>query len=444
MANGENDTTWGTQLNTVLEMIEDSISGRAAVTHDDTANYTLTTANGTSDEARCMIINVAGALGAARNVVCPTSAKLYVVKNATTGGFAFTFKTTAGTGISVPNGKTMILFCDGTNVVEALDQINGNLAVAGLTVTGNVTLGDTTADTFRVTSDAIAVAAAGSGGRNSLSVTNLNNTASSRSSAIISVAGTTADDADLSFIVTGTTTWSMGLDNSDSDKFKISASATLGTSDIFESTTGGYAIFTSSAASSTTFKNSHATTPQGLYIQFTQASPDNNTQTFLQCDDGTTARCYIYSDGDLQNHDNSYGAISDERLKQDIVAAGSQWEDVKALARATIKWRDIGDVKRDGAAAKVMLGLGAQTAEKISPGLVIESPETEEVELPVFDEKEPDIPLIGKALKERRPTGRNIKGVQYSLAYMKALKALGEAMERIEQLEARLAAAGIK
>ena len=141
MANGEADDVWGTNLNQVLEMIEDAISGRAAVTHDDTANYTLTTANGTVDEARMMIQNIAGALTAARNVVCPTSAKLYVVKNATSGGFAFTFKTTAGTGISVPNGKTMLLFCDGTNVVEALDQINGNLAIAGtLAVTGASTL----------------------------------------------------------------------------------------------------------------------------------------------------------------------------------------------------------------------------------------------------------------------------------------------------------------
>ena len=137
---GANDSAWGSLANTTFQMVEASIAGRAAVTHDDTANYTLTTANGTADEARQMILNIGGALGAARNVVCPTTNKLYVVKNATTGGFAVTLKTTAGSGISIPNGKTMILFCDGTNVVEALDQIVGNLAIGGtLAVTGAIT-----------------------------------------------------------------------------------------------------------------------------------------------------------------------------------------------------------------------------------------------------------------------------------------------------------------
>ena len=37
------------------------------------------------------------------------------------------------------------------------------------------------------------------------------------------------------------------------------------------------------------------------------------------------------SDGDVVNHDNSYGSISDERIKQDITDANSQWDDIKAL-----------------------------------------------------------------------------------------------------------------
>jgi hypothetical protein len=122
MATGEKSGTWGTITNTNLgTILEKAIAGRAAVTHDDTASYSLTTANGSDDEARCAILNIGGALTAARNVVCPTSAKPYIIKNATTGGFAITLKTSAGTGIEVPNGKTLFLFCDGTNVVNAID-----------------------------------------------------------------------------------------------------------------------------------------------------------------------------------------------------------------------------------------------------------------------------------------------------------------------------------
>lgn len=144
MESGTHDSTWGTTANTQFELIEAAIAGRAAVTHDDTANYTLTTANGTTDEARCMILNIAGALGAARNVVVPTQSKFYVVKNATTGGFAVTVKTSAGTGISVPNGKTMLLMCDGTNVVNAIDVL-GFFNIAGPTVARVYTFPDAAA-----------------------------------------------------------------------------------------------------------------------------------------------------------------------------------------------------------------------------------------------------------------------------------------------------------
>lgn len=143
---GSEDGTWGTVTNTNLgTLIEHAIAGRSAVTHDDAAAYTLTTNNGAADEARRAILNIGGALTAARNTVCPTQSKLYVVKNATTGGFATTLKTSAGTGISIPNGKTTFLMCDGTNVVDAIDYLSTLTVGNGLTVTAGgltVTAGD--------------------------------------------------------------------------------------------------------------------------------------------------------------------------------------------------------------------------------------------------------------------------------------------------------------
>lgn len=123
-ADGENDTTWGAKVNTVFEMIEDAIAGLASVTHDDTASYALTTANSSTDEARCMVIDVGGALTANRNVVVPTSPKLSIFKNSTTGGKDVTVKTSAGTGKVVPNGRTTALVCDGVNVVNAIDYLD--------------------------------------------------------------------------------------------------------------------------------------------------------------------------------------------------------------------------------------------------------------------------------------------------------------------------------
>lgn len=182
---------------------------------------------------------------------------------------------------------------------------------------------------------------------------------------------------------------------------------------------------------------SHAgSNPFGVRLYFDGATPDNNTNYFLRAEDATLPRCYIYSDGDLQNHDNSYGAISDARLKQDLVPSGSQWDDIKALE--VVKWRDKSDVERDGDAAKVMLGCSAQQVETVSPGLVIETDEVEFYQVPVIDDKT-KLPLIGKTERRERKTGRKLKGVQYSILYMKAVKALQEAMARIEALEAKAA-----
>lgn len=58
------------------------------------------------------------------------------------------------------------------------------------------------------------------------------NTASSNALFYASVAGTSAGDPFISFVITSGASWSIGNDNSDSDKFKISRSTALGTSDI--------------------------------------------------------------------------------------------------------------------------------------------------------------------------------------------------------------------
>jgi hypothetical protein len=122
----DGDTGWGNTVNTgVTSLIDASVAGTATVVHDNTANYTLTSVNGTADEARKMFLAITGTLTADRNVVCPTASKLYFITNSTTGGFAVTLKTSAGTGILVPNGRSVVLYCDATNVVNALSAPAG-------------------------------------------------------------------------------------------------------------------------------------------------------------------------------------------------------------------------------------------------------------------------------------------------------------------------------
>lgn len=93
------------------------------------------------------------------------------------------------------------------------------------------------------------VGGSNSGATNTFLISNESNTASSQAREVISVGGSTADDPFTSFVVTGVTTWSAGIDNSDSDKFKISISAALGTSDALTLDTSGNAVITGSIAS---------------------------------------------------------------------------------------------------------------------------------------------------------------------------------------------------
>jgi hypothetical protein len=77
------------------------------------------------------------ALTGAATVICPTASKIYIVKN--TSGQSATITTAAGTGVSIPNGETMFVFCDGTNVVQAVTRIaSADVDFAKLKGTGAV------------------------------------------------------------------------------------------------------------------------------------------------------------------------------------------------------------------------------------------------------------------------------------------------------------------
>jgi len=211
-----------------------------------------------------------------------------------------------------------------------------------------------------------------------------------------------------------------------------------------------------------------ASTPYGIDSKFNSAAPDNTTSWFYNASDSSATRFRVYSDGDVVNHDDSYGALSDERIKQDIVDANSQWDDIKAIRVRNFKKKD--DVIQYGDKAWTQIGVIAQELEKVSPKLIKEATpnandirhsaefgtlytkddkETQDAVLYTKDDKEvkngsqkvgdiktPSTKQIGdvKEIKDK------VKRVSTSVLYMKAVKALQEAMARIETLEAKVKA----
>ena len=124
----------------------------------------------------------------------------------------------------------------------------------------------------------------------------------------------------------------------------------------------------------------------------------------------------VYGNGNVANANNSYGSTSDVKLKENIVDANSQWNDIKGLRVRNFNF--IADSNKTK-----LLGLVAQEAETVCPSLVQNIKDLEE------DEN-----------GNKTETGTVTKELKYSVLYMKAIKALQEAQTRIETLESKVAA----
>jgi hypothetical protein len=141
IGDGDQSGIWGQTTNNNLGyLIEQSVAGVITITMAD-ANYTLSNYNGVVDEARNQVLVMSGALTATRNVIAPLVEKTYIVKNSTTGSQSIQIIGSSGLGVTIPNGVTALVYCDGTNFYNALTGLVGNFTVNGnLSVTGNETV----------------------------------------------------------------------------------------------------------------------------------------------------------------------------------------------------------------------------------------------------------------------------------------------------------------
>ena len=81
----------------------------------------------------------------------------------------------------------------------------------------------------------------------------------------------------------------------------------------------------------------------------------------MKFEDSSAERGHIYSDGDMRNHDGTFSQASDERIKQNVTDANSQWDDIKAIRFINYKAKD--DVRQYGDAAWEQIGVIAQELE---------------------------------------------------------------------------------
>ena len=118
-------------------------------------------------------------------------------------------------------------------------------------------------------------------------------------------------------------------------------------------------------------------------VHFGDARSADSLTEFIRLDSAATGvgvggitQLKIYNNGDIQNTNNNYGALSDRKLKKNISNANSQWNDIKEVQLKNYEFKN----PEHGTGLDVI----AQDLD-ISPGLVNETEDVVTVESPVFD-----------------------------------------------------------
>ena len=149
--------------------------------------------------------------------------------------------------------------------------------------------------------------------------------------------------------------------------------------------------------------------PHGMQISFTGVAPNQTNRYFFRCGDTSALRIIIDSQGNITNQNNSYGQISDEKLKENIVDATPKLDGLMQLQIKNFNF--IGDDKKQ-------LGVIAQQVETIFPNLI--------------DERKDTHPTTNEDL------GTTTKSVKYSVFVPMLIKAMQEQQTIIDDLKSRI------
>jgi hypothetical protein len=221
--------------------------------------------------------------------------------------------------------------------------------------------------------------------------------------------------------------WTMGVDNSDGDKFKISGGTdshnpNLGANDRFVITSTGFTKLKNDGDATWDGYNFHAISNSvvsqptvmvynsassgnqyGVNVVHTSTNANTTGRFFLGAtNNGASERIKIYTNGNIQNTNNSYGQLSDLNLKENIVNATPKLDEINQLR--IVNFNYIGDDLKQ-------IGVVAQELEQTFPGLVDEVEHTQDGETSM------------------------VKSVKYSVFVPMLIKAIQELEARVKELE---------
>lgn len=455
---GGDQDTWGDILNENLRILDRAITLGAESIALAATDVTLD-----EDQATKGVLRLSGVLTANVNVVVPASpVRLYLVENNTTGAFTVAIKTPLGTGVTVLQGTSSLVYSNGTNVVQGATSVNGSFAVSGAlnagsaTVTGSLSAGSVSTASAAITGGSINNTAVGATTPSTGAFTTLSASGAASfadgTAALPSITNTGDTNTGVFFPAADT----VGVSTAGSERLRMTVAGNLlvGTTTDVSGTvqsvsTGAVFRATSSSASSGLYtfvgptNSGQITNPSGAIdiatnggtsLSFTTNSTErgrftsggyfkaSNTGSYggvagvadlsaggqhvIQSTgtiqalavinsnggagahsitsylptgaaglhfEGRTNNVAVYrvlANGDVQNTNNSYGAISDAKLKNIIAARDGKhyWEKFKKIKF----W--IYSLLADPTNQQ-LLGVVAQEFQDVFPGLVNASPD---------------------------------------------------------------------
>ena len=179
----------------------------------------------------------------------------------------------------------------------------------------------------------------------------------------------------------------------------------------------GLTLFTASVASTNlvqVINNNTTPTGIGLEVNFTNATGTNTNTAYLYS--GRSAgqqRFYVYGNGGIANYQANDVNLSDINTKKDISLAAGTWDCIKKWEIVNYRYKDQPDD------ADLNLGVIAQQVAESCPEVIT-----------IFQG--------AKEATEDAPAQEERLGVKEQQMYWMAIKALQEAIARIEILETRL------
>ena len=195
-----------------------------------------------------------------------------------------------------------------------------------------------------------------------------------------------------------TNAMTFGTNNTERVRITSGGLMLVGTSSVVNAETGLGVANSTSGDAVTAFRNSRNTSGDVCSQLFVGSNCQNTSSYLLQGGVfGVANVFYVFGNGNVQNTNNSYGAISDVKLKENIVDATPKLNDVLNLKVRNFNLKTEPNNKQ--------IGFIAQEFEEVFPSMIDESPDKDEdgnelstktkaVKYSVF------VPMLIKAIQE--------------------------------------------